>query len=228
MAKTPHKDTTLQKYPIIIVAMLTIPILLCAVVFSTATGGIIQEKSNVQIPGTDMGEDSKMTEMEAGEGGQMGVSEQESEDLSWEGVKDLSQTASRAVCYAGWSRYGSRCFRFFNSPSTWANAERHCLAYGANLASVHSTAEYHFLQNMVVRGTGVLTRTWLGGSDAVHNRMWFWSDGSGFDYQNWNPEEPNNHRGREPCIVMNWDDEARWNDWPCGHTHPFICVLKSV
>uniref|UniRef100_A0A4W5JV49 C-type lectin domain-containing protein n=1 Tax=Hucho hucho TaxID=62062 RepID=A0A4W5JV49_9TELE len=79
----------------------------------------------------------------------------------------------------------------------------YCLSLGANLASVHNYWENNNLQQLVLKNTGQHHATWIGGSDAVQNRQWFWSDGSKFDYQNWEKREPNNYGGREPCIHMN-------------------------
>ncbi|CAB1320992.1 unnamed protein product, partial [Coregonus sp. 'balchen'] len=102
----------------------------------------------------------------------------------------------------------------------------HCVSIGANLASVHSSAEYQFLQEVVGSKIGGSSTTWIGGFDAVQDRLWFWSDGSEFDYQNWKKGEPNNSGGREPCMVMNWGDEYRWNDINCGNSFPSVCSKR--
>ncbi|XP_046894040.1 ladderlectin-like [Hypomesus transpacificus] len=133
---------------------------------------------------------------------------------------------SRSRCPSGWTGYGSRCFLFVDSERTWATAERYCIHFSANLASVHSSEEYHFLQEVVRRESGDFSYVWLGGSDAVENQAWFWSDGSRFEYQNWHRGEPNNVRNREHCMMMNFGGEYRWNDVPCGNHYRFICSLK--
>ncbi|XP_062309627.1 ladderlectin-like [Osmerus eperlanus] len=135
---------------------------------------------------------------------------------------------SRSSCPSGWTRYGSRCYLFVRSARTWAAAERYCVHFGANLASVHSSLEYHFLQEVVIRETSDFSPVWLGGSDAVENLVWFWSDGSRFDYQNWARTEPNNEGGDEECMVMNAGGEYRWNDIKCGNHYYFICSYSSV
>ncbi|XP_078146313.1 ladderlectin-like [Centroberyx gerrardi] len=109
-------------------------------------------------------------------------------------------------CALGWSPYGSRCFIFNSNPLNWVQAEQHCLALGANLASVHSLEEYEFIQEMVKGSSGGLPVTWIGGSDNAQNRTWFWSDGSSFDYQYWASGEPNNYGGRQPCIQMDFGE----------------------
>lgn len=38
---------------------------------------------------------------------------------------------------------------------------------GGNLASVHSTDEYHGIQRLIWRITNAYPHTWLGGSDAI-------------------------------------------------------------
>ncbi|XP_029919787.1 ladderlectin-like [Myripristis murdjan] len=89
-------------------------------------------------------------------------------------------------------------------PYSWAEAECYCLYFGANLASIHSLDEYRFVQELVKRKTGTFTQTWIGATDAVQNNMWFWSDGSRFDFQFWSWKEPSDYLDREACIEMNY------------------------
>ncbi|XP_031417445.2 ladderlectin-like [Clupea harengus] len=98
---------------------------------------------------------------------------------------------------------GTRCFKFVSTARAWAESERHCVAMGGNLASVHSIDEYSFIQDLIREHTDGTPRTWIGGYDAVQEGLWFWSDGSRFDYTNWYPGEPNNS-GSEHCIEMNF------------------------
>uniref|UniRef100_A0A674BC90 C-type lectin domain-containing protein n=1 Tax=Salmo trutta TaxID=8032 RepID=A0A674BC90_SALTR len=67
--------------------------------------------------------------------------------------------------------------------------------------------------------------TWIGGSDAVYNTIWLWSDGSRFDYHGWNPGEPSNNN-RERCLEMNFGVHKRWNNKPCHYTLPSICSKR--
>ncbi|XP_056154616.1 ladderlectin-like [Lampris incognitus] len=131
---------------------------------------------------------------------------------------------SRSYCPPGWSGFGSRCFIYINSPRSWPQAEQYCVHFGATLASVHSSNEYYFIQEVVRRRTGEFPRTWIGGIDAVQENLWFWSDGSRFDYQNWLRGEPNNSAGGEHCIEMNFGDPKQWNDSICGGQRGFVCA----
>uniref|UniRef100_A0A669EJV2 Ladderlectin n=1 Tax=Oreochromis niloticus TaxID=8128 RepID=A0A669EJV2_ORENI len=64
-------------------------------------------------------------------------------------------------CPDGWFSYGSRCFKFINSPKSWISAEEYCNSLGGNLASVANPREYSFLQQMTQ--TAGRTTAWLGG-----------------------------------------------------------------
>uniref|UniRef100_A0A667Z1I6 C-type lectin domain-containing protein n=1 Tax=Myripristis murdjan TaxID=586833 RepID=A0A667Z1I6_9TELE len=121
---------------------------------------------------------------------------------------------SRSYCPPGWSRFGYRCFNYFSSALSWADAEKYCLHFGANLVSIHSSYENRFVKELIRRGTGRHTRTWIGATDSHQNRLWFWTDGSRFDYSAWNHGEPNNLYGwgREQCVEINYGGRATFTD----------------
>uniref|UniRef100_A0A667WH51 C-type lectin domain-containing protein n=1 Tax=Myripristis murdjan TaxID=586833 RepID=A0A667WH51_9TELE len=111
---------------------------------------------------------------------------------------------SRSSCPPGWSPHGSRCFIFINSPHSWAQAERYCLHLSANLVSIHSAEEHCFIQELVRRTTGGFPYTWIGATDISEvNGLWFWTDGSRFDFEAWGSGEPNNGGGTEACVEIN-------------------------
>ncbi|XP_016429023.1 galactose-specific lectin nattectin-like isoform X1 [Sinocyclocheilus rhinocerous] len=130
------------------------------------------------------------------------------------------------ACRAGWFAFGCRCFKFFNNPQIWINAEKICLHLDGNIASVHNHEEYAFMQNLIRYVTQGATRTWIGGHDAVHEGVWLWSDGSKFNFQIWSPGEPNN-KNNEDCLEMNFKN-GNWNDTPCSERRPFVCVKSSM
>ncbi|CDQ71811.1 unnamed protein product [Oncorhynchus mykiss] len=144
-----------------------------------------------------------------------------------------SAADKKSPCPTDWFQFNSRCFMFVQTARTWPEAERHCMFLGANLASVHSSEESQFLQALVLIKTGDFPLTWIGGYDAVQanvekDRLWFWSDGSKFDHQNWAKDEPNNYYGaREPCVQMNFGGKDAWNDELCGRRYPSVCSIRT-
>ncbi|XP_045074902.1 ladderlectin-like [Coregonus clupeaformis] len=141
-------------------------------------------------------------------------------------------SSGNRLCPPGWTHYGSRCFMFGKTARTWPEAEEICKSLGANLASVHSSEEAQFLQGVVFSMTGSFSPTWIGGMEAFgglvgKDRIWFWSDGANFDYQNWNQGEPNNNGCSERCIVMNFGGEHCWNDLECENVLPSVCSRRT-
>uniref|UniRef100_A0A3Q2TR54 Galactose-specific lectin nattectin n=1 Tax=Fundulus heteroclitus TaxID=8078 RepID=A0A3Q2TR54_FUNHE len=112
-------------------------------------------------------------------------------------------TVPACRCPSGWSQYGQRCFLFVDSQTDWATAERTCIAYGANLASFHSSSEYMYLKSLVYTKKRSYAKTWVGGNDAAREGWWMWTDGSKFNYVSWGSGEPNNRGGRESCMEIN-------------------------
>ncbi|XP_013886511.1 galactose-specific lectin nattectin [Austrofundulus limnaeus] len=128
------------------------------------------------------------------------------------------------TCPSGWTQRDKHCYLFVRGQVDWATAERACIAYGGNLASFHSRAEYDFLRTVVYRATGSNPRTWVGASDAVKDGNWLWSDGSRFSSVSWGAGEPNNAGGREDCMEINRNGGDYINDERCTTTLNFICA----
>ncbi|XP_011485494.1 galactose-specific lectin nattectin isoform X1 [Oryzias latipes] len=132
----------------------------------------------------------------------------------------------RLIFHNYWTVMRGRRFRYFSSPKTWAQAESFCRSIGANLASVRNRFENYKLLRLIKKKQGRFTPTWIGGSDAQTNGVWFWSDGSNYQYTNWCPNEPNNYHGRQHCLQMNFSYRRCWDDVECWERRPFICVKR--
>ncbi|XP_034534275.1 galactose-specific lectin nattectin-like [Notolabrus celidotus] len=131
------------------------------------------------------------------------------------------------TCPAGWSPYGTSCYMFHHSQRAWADAEKFCTTQGGNLVSLHSKEERLFIQKTLQRVAGKLVNVWVGGYDAGKEGVWLWTDGSLFDFKDWNNGEPNNFQGHENCMEMNYAGRDNVNDNSCWKKKSFICA-KSL
>ncbi|XP_028447983.1 galactose-specific lectin nattectin-like [Perca flavescens] len=127
----------------------------------------------------------------------------------------------QASCPPDWTQFGSRCFNFNIGPKTWPDAETFCQTAGGNLASIHSDEEHGFIKNYIKQVTGTYRHSWIGGTDAIQEGTWLWSDGSKFNYKSFYVGEPNNCCGGENCLVMNSGNN--WNDLACTNQASFVC-----
>ena len=67
----------------------------------------------------------------------------------------------------------------------------------------------------------------MGRSDSniVSTTGYKWTDGSVWNYKNWNVGEPNDLSGTDDCVEYN-KNPGNWNDNNCYVAKPFICKLQ--
>ncbi|MBN3292761.1 LADD protein, partial [Polypterus senegalus] len=80
----------------------------------------------------------------------------------------------------------------------------YCVSLGGNLASVHSSSDNQFITSLIRSRDSHNPTSWLGGSNSELTSSWLWTDGSDWDFANWNPGEPNNVGGTEHCLHTNF------------------------
>uniref|UniRef100_A0A8C4T3W8 Uncharacterized LOC114657714 n=1 Tax=Erpetoichthys calabaricus TaxID=27687 RepID=A0A8C4T3W8_ERPCA len=127
-------------------------------------------------------------------------------------------------CEQGWMSFSDRCYQFFPTKKAWIDAELHCISLGGHLASVHSSDINQFITSLIKSKDSSGPVTWFGGSNCVRDSTWLWTDGSKWDYTNWNPGEPNNAGGTERCFRINDSAQGGWNDVNCGMQTAYICA----
>lgn len=63
---------------------------------------------------------------------------------------------------------------------------------------------------------------WLGLNDLATEAVYKWSDGSNYDYANWNFKEPNDAYRQENCNHL-LRGNGKWNDNHCEKKFSYIC-----
>merc|ERR1712013_123869 len=137
-------------------------------------------------------------------------------------------TTSFPGCPSGWSRYENSCFKFVEVADYWSGAQYYCERNGGNLASIRSREENEFVESLTSRYNSY---HWIGGSDAVSEGEWVWSDGSSWVYQNWLPDKPDGGRNKnclaiDTMLHVNRPGDGKWRDWSCSQDKLFFICRK--
>jgi hypothetical protein len=109
-----------------------------------------------------------------------------------------------------------------STAETWLAAEAEAVALGGHLASITSQAEQDFIVNTFLSGANIRNIEWLGLNDQAVKMAFVWSSGEPYSYSNWQPGEPNNYKGVEDSVAINWHFGhnigggvlGSWNDIP--------------
>ncbi|KAF3850576.1 hypothetical protein F7725_012348 [Dissostichus mawsoni] len=104
------------------------------------------------------------------------------------------------TCPSFWFSFNGRCYKYFNTETTWADAELYCVSQGGNLVSIHSREEEDFVKFLIKSSDPAEGLTWIGLHDIAKEGRWMWSDGCAAKYLFWYRGQPNNsgRDGSEP------------------------------
>nr|B0VXV2.1 RecName: Full=Snaclec 3; AltName: Full=C-type lectin isoform 3; Flags: Precursor [Sistrurus catenatus edwardsi]ABG26987.1 C-type lectin isoform 3 [Sistrurus catenatus edwardsi] len=134
----------------------------------------------------------------------------------------LSLSGTAADCPSGWSSYEGHCYKPFNEPKNWDDAERFCLeqAKGGHLVSIESSEEADFVAQLVANNVRRgISYIWIGlrvqGEEKQCSTKW--SDGSSVNYENWIEALS------KTCLGLEQDTNHKWVNIYCGEINPFVC-----
>ncbi|XP_013399078.2 macrophage mannose receptor 1-like [Lingula anatina] len=149
--------------------------------------------------------------------------------------KILPTTTPAPACRSGWYLYNGLCYKPFFKTSkdqkTWQSARSFCRSQGGDLASFHSSEESAWFGTIVGKaglysyGIDSNEPLWIGLYDTDVNKTYVshvWSDGTPFDFSNWDIDQPDNHNGKERCVGM-YANTGKWRDDNCAGARSWIC-----
>ncbi|XP_033980584.1 galactose-specific lectin nattectin-like [Trematomus bernacchii] len=130
------------------------------------------------------------------------------------------------TCPSFWFSFNGRCYKYFNTETTWADAELYCVSQGGNLVSIHSREEEDFVKFLIKSSDPAEGYTWIGLHDIAKEGRWMWSDGCAVKFVYWSSGQPDNFRGLEHCVDTNFGFDHKWNDRTCYSTLPSVCASR--
>jgi hypothetical protein len=101
---------------------------------------------------------------------------------------------------------------------TWQGAEDHCVSEGGHLASIASGTEGIFASNILLRAD----EAWIGLNDRETPDTWEWTDGTPYDYTNWDTQSGQPDNPDHDCVAIGIT--RRWFDYACNEDRIFICI----
>lgn len=127
-----------------------------------------------------------------------------------------------------WLRFQEAEYKFFEHHSTWAQAQRICTWFQAELTSVHSQAELEFLgHNLQKFSRAQEQHWWIGLHTSESDGRFRWTDGSIINFISWAPGKPRPVGKDKKCVYMTASRED-WGDQRCLTALPYICKRSNV
>ena len=143
-------------------------------------------------------------------------------------------TTPTPACQTGWTQGFNSCYRLFNIPKYWPDAEASCEteASGAHLISISSEEENLFVKELAP----VIVTVQIGlrhlpedGVDAQGKPIFRWTDGTPLmpsEFQPWDGEQPNEDSSKELGTNL-YPILQKWNDFPVHkYPNPYVCEYK--
>jgi len=111
-------------------------------------------------------------------------------------------------------------YKRFDTAKTWSNAKLSCESLNGYLATITSKSENDWVTKKLLLSAPT-PGIWIGGSDALIEGDWKWSNGDEWTYTNWNSGEPNGQTSENHLQI--YAPEGTWNDLASSNKLSYIC-----
>ena len=129
------------------------------------------------------------------------------------------------VCEPGWTLFEptGKCYRKYSNGKNWTEARSACQEEEENgdLASIPNQATNDFMLSLFQNHNA---KKWIGGYDYDEDGVWKWTDGTPWQFRNWDTDQPSNE-GDKDHLAINLKS-AKWLDMKITAKLHFICQYK--
>ncbi|XP_054843812.1 C-type lectin lectoxin-Phi1-like [Eublepharis macularius] len=152
---------------------------------------------------------------------------EEREDLTY--LHAEYQLLRNQLCNENWKSHGFYCYRYFDTPRTFSEAEAECQGYGqhGHLASIVSPADSVFLADLAENANYDI---WIGLRNTEGCNSWAWTDATPFNpaYTPWAEWQPNSCNSEQVCVqLIHASKYSKWNDVGCHSRSGYICEIPA-
>ena len=119
--------------------------------------------------------------------------------------------------------FSNACYKFNPEKKDWKSAGDACYQAGGRLTSIHSQEELDFIVSLV--DSSINAGIWIGGEKNGNSFQWI--DGTAFDFDNWNKDQPNNLDRNQNCLEI-YTRKYGFNDYGCKTRESFICKKQLM
>ncbi|XP_072913749.1 lectin-like [Hemitrygon akajei] len=133
-------------------------------------------------------------------------------------------------CLPNWDLHNDTCYRVLKGFRTWVESEIYCqsLVPGGHLASLHSLETSEFIADLSW-STISSQFMWVGVSEKYKPGTFLWTDGSQWDYFDWQSGSPSAGLINYNCVLLICTglDIYKMKSADCTLGYPAVCQYKA-
>ena len=107
--------------------------------------------------------------------------------------------------------YNGHYYKVFNNSISWIYAKEYCELMGGHLATVADEDEQLVVEGVAQTCTDA-ENFWIGGYLSKETDEWTWVDGTPFEYENWDANQPDFHQ-REEFYIRFTNKDIQYDSW---------------
>ncbi|KAM6943569.1 secretory phospholipase A2 receptor [Xenentodon cancila] len=127
-----------------------------------------------------------------------------------------------------WLFYRGAEYLLAKQPFDWHSVSLACQMMGAQLLSIHSREEMHFIKDHMRQHPLSQTDLWIGLSFGQPGEEFRWSDKTEVEFQNWADASVRGGLRKSGMCVSMSTLSGKWSTNKCSSLHGYMCKRKTV